>query len=167
MNVSIIIPNYNGEKLLKNNLPKLLDAVSDYQKGKIEIIIADDPSTDNSLKVIKEFINTLKDKNIVGKTISNKNKNEAGFSKNVRRGVSLATGDILFLINSDVIPHKNFLDPLLAYFDDPEVFAVGCMDESVENGKIVPRGRGVGKWQRGFLTHGEGRLDKGNTLWLS
>ena len=167
MNLSIIIPNYNGAELLKKNLPKVLDAVKDYKKGTVEIIIPDDPSTDNSKKVIKEFIESISDKNIIGKTIENTNKKEAGFSKNVNRGVALSTGDILILLNSDVAPHKDFLLPLLQHFDEGIVFAVGCMDESIEDGKTVLRGRGIGRWQRGFLMHQKGENDKDNTLWVS
>jgi len=71
------------------------------------------------------------------------------------------------LLNSDISPHKGFLEPLVDHFTDEEVFGVGCMDESIEEGKTVLRGRGVGKWQRGFLNHSAGKLNKQNTLWLS
>ncbi len=166
MNISIIIPNYNGEKLLEKNLPKVLDAVRNYTEGFVEIIIPDDPSTDNSKEVIHTFIISIKEKNIVGKTIENKNKKEAGFAKNVNRGVSLATGDIILLLNSDVVPRKDFLKPLLTHFAQENVFGVGCMDESIEEDTVL-RGRGVGSWQRGFLMHKAGKLDKNNTLWVS
>jgi GT2 family glycosyltransferase len=167
MNISIVIPNYNGEKLLRKNLPSVLEAVREYKNGKVEIIIPDDPSTDKSAKIINEFIQFVREKNISVKTVSNKNRNEAGFSKNIHRGVSLATGDILILINSDVRPHRDFLAPLLSHFADPKTFAVACMDESREHGQTVLRGRGIGCWQKGFLMHGEGKLDKQNTLWAS
>lgn len=167
MDISIIIPNYNGEELLKKNLPKVVEAVEGYKNGKIELIIPDDASSDNSEKVIKDFIASLKNRNIIGKTIRNDDRSKGGFSANVNRGVALATGNILIFLNSDVIPHKGFLEPLLSHFSDDQVFGVGCMDESIENGKIVLRGRGVGKWQRGFLTHRLGELDKSTTLWVS
>jgi GT2 family glycosyltransferase len=167
MNISIIIPNLNGAKLLCINLPKVLKAVTNYTKGSVEIIIADDPSTDNSREVIRHFISTIKEKNITGKIIENRSMKESGFSKNVNRGVSLATGDILILLNSDVSPEKDFLRPLLRYFDDPKVFAVACMDESHENDKPILRGRGIGLWHRGFFMHRAGKLDKNNTLWVS
>lgn len=167
MNISIVIPNYNGEKIMQKNLPLVLAAVKEYKEGKVEIIIPDDPSTDKSKEVIKAFIEGIKEKHIVGKTIENKNRSESGFSKNVNRGVSLATGDILILLNTDVIPHKDFLAPLLKHFSDEKVFGVACMDESVEGNDIVLRGRGIGKWTRGFLMHSEGKLDKTNTLWIS
>lgn len=167
MNLSIIIPNYNGEAILRKNLPKVLESVKEYKNGKVEIIIPNDPSTDNSKKVIKEFIESISEKHVTGKTVDNTNKKDAGFSKNVNRGVRLATGDILILLNSDVAPHKNFLEPLLKHFEEAIVFAVACMDESIEDGKTVLRGRGVGSWQRGFLMHQRGEVDKTNTLWVS
>ncbi len=167
MNISIIIPNYNGAKLLAKNLPKIVEAVKDYKDGLIEIIIPDDPSTDNSKEIIGQFIREIKVKNIIAKTVENRNKNLAGFSKNVTRGVSIATGDIIILLNTDVYPHVGFLDPLPKHFSDPKVFAIGCMDESLENNKIVHRGRGVGSWKRGFLVHKAGDTNKSNTLWVS
>jgi GT2 family glycosyltransferase len=167
MNLSIIIPNYNGEEILKKNLPKVLDAVKDYKNGKVEIIIPNDPSTDNSKKVIKDFIESITEEHVIGKTTENTNKKDAGFSKNINRGVRLATGDILILLNSDVAPHRDFLTPLLRHFEEAIVFAVGCLDESIEDRKIVLRGRGIGKWQRGFLMHQKGENDKTNTLWVN
>jgi len=37
MNISIIIPNYNGEELLKKNLPKVIEAAEGYKEGDTEI----------------------------------------------------------------------------------------------------------------------------------
>lgn len=167
MNLSIVIPNYNGEKILTKNLPHVLAAVKEYKKGKVEIIIANDPSTDKSAEVIASFIASIKEKHVVGKTIDNAKKEESGFSKNVNRGIKLATGDILILLNSDVRPYKEFLEPLLAHFSDDKVFAVGCLDESIEEGESVPRGRAVGWWQRGFLQHKAAGISEGNSLWAS
>lgn len=167
MNISIVIPNYNGEKILTKNLPHVLEAVKDYKKGKVEIIIPNDPSTDKSIEVIENFIKSVAIPHVTGKTVNNTKKEEAGFSKNVNRGVNLATGDILILFNSDVRPYKNFLEPLLKHFDDEKVFAVGCMDESIEEGKTVNRGRAVGWWQRGFLHHKNAEMMSGNSLWAS
>jgi GT2 family glycosyltransferase len=167
MNISIVIPTYNGEKVLTKNLPHLLSAVKEYKKGKVEIIIPNDPSTDNTKEVIASFIDSLKGTGIVGKTINNAKKEQSGFSKNVNRGVALATGDILVLLNTDVRPHKDFLAPLLSHFNDDKVFAVGCMDESIEEGKTVLRGRGTAYWHRGFVFHNAGSLSETNTFWVS
>lgn len=167
MNISIVIPNFNGEQILTKNLPHVLKAVKEYKKGKVEIIIPNDPSTDASADVIQKFIASITDAHITGKTINNTKKEESGFSKNVSRGVSMATGDILILLNSDVRPYENFLSPLLVHFSDDKVFAVGCHDESIEHDKPVSRGRGVGWWERGFLQHKAAEIRPGSTLWAS
>lgn len=165
MKISIIIPNYNGEHLLRENLPKVIGAAEEYRDGKIEIIVVDDCSTDKSVESIKHYVPIIKNKNIKLKLIEN-DKN-AGFSSTVNHGVKEADGEIVILLNTDVAPEKDFLEPLLKYFSDEKVFAVGCLDKSVENGKIVLRGRGIGRWQRGFLVHSRGEVDKQNTLWVS
>lgn len=168
MKISIIIPNYNGENLLRKNLPKVIEAANFWEKEKnykAEIIVVDDCSTDKSVESIKHYVSSIKNKNIKLKLVEN-DKN-AGFSLTVNRGVKEADGEIVILLNTDVAPEKDFLAPLLEHFQNEKVFAVGCLDKSVENGKIVLRGRGIGRWQRGFLVHSRGEVDKQNTLWVS
>jgi len=156
MDISIVIPNYNGAKLLEKNLPKVLEATSLYKKGKTEIIIVDDASTDKSLDLVK-------DKNVVVL----KNEKNLGFSSTINNGVKKATGDIVILLNTDVYPQENFLESLIKHFEDESVFAVGCLDKSIEGEKVVERGRGLGEWRRGFLIHRRGEVNKINTLWVS
>lgn len=158
MNISIVIPNYNGEKLLKKNLPKVIKAVDNYKKGQAEIIIVDDASTDNSVAGIK--IKTPHFKILT-------NEKNLGFSSTANRGVKEAKGEIVVLLNTDVSPKIDFLEPLLKHFSDKNVFAVGCLDKSIEKDKVVERGRGLGQWQRGFLVHKRGEINNTNTLWVS
>lgn len=165
MKVSIVIPNYNGEELLERNLPKVIDSVSEYKDKEVEIIMVDDCSTDDSIRVIKTIADKLIDwKN---KIRVFKNEENLGFSSTVNKGVSESKGEVVVLLNTDVIPEKNFLNPFLIHFVDPKVFGVGCMEKSVENGNVVLRGRGVGRWEKGFLVHSRGETDKLNTLWVS
>lgn len=167
MNISIIIPNYNGRELLVKNIPKVIHALEGYTKGFVEIIIADDGSKDNSVVSVREILEAgiPQHKHLSFRIIQHeKNK---GFSGNVNSGVKGAKGDVIVLLNTDVVPQKEFLAPLVSHFADPQVFAVGCMDESIEEGKTVLRGRGIGQWQRGFLHHSAGSLDSTSTLWVS
>lgn len=162
MNVSIVIPNYNGKKLLEKNLASVIAAIDYYKKEKkeeAEIIVVDDFSSDGSA----EFLKSLKENSI--KIIKN-NKN-LGFSSTINKGVGESNGDIVVLLNTDCRPKKNFLIPLSQDFSDPSVFAVGCLDKSIEGEKIVPRGRGIGFWKRGLLVHSKGDINKNNTLWVS
>ncbi len=161
MNVTIVIPNYNGEDVLRKNLPKVLSEIENYKDGKAEVVIVDDASADGSVSVLKDF-----EKKYKSLKVYVKKKNE-GFSSTVNEGVNHATGDIVVLLNTDVYPQEGFLDPLLNNFKDGGVFAVGCMDKSMENGKVILRGRGLGTWRRGFLVHKRGEVDAKNTLWVS
>lgn len=161
MKVSIIIPNYNGEELLKKNLPSVFEASRFYEEktgNNVEVTVIDDKSTDNSVA----FLETVKEKITLIE-----NRENLGFSSTVNRAAGEAHGEIIVLLNTDVSPQKDFLPPLLKHFKDENVFAVGCMDKSVEGQRVVLRGRGVGKWQRGFLVHARGEIDKTDTLWVS
>ncbi|MDP2585505.1 MAG: glycosyltransferase family 2 protein [Candidatus Levybacteria bacterium] len=153
MSISIIIPNYNGQDLLKKNLPKVLDVVGDA-----EVIIVDDASRDRSLEILNNFKPKIK---IL------KNENNSGFSSTINKGVREAKGEIVVLLNTDVVPEKDFLTSLLGHFNDEKIFAVGCMDKSIEGDKIILRGRGLGAWKRGFFVHSRGEVDKPNTLWVN
>ena len=153
MKLSVVIPNYNGRDLLAANLKKVIAE----SKG-AEIIVVDDASEDDSILFIQKNFPRIK--------LIAKEKN-SGFSSSVNLAVRKACGDLIVLLNSDVYPKKNYLLPLLPYFDDKNVFAVGMLQESYENGRIVFRGRGLGKFKRGFMTHRYGEIDKKDTLWVS
>lgn len=163
MSVSIVIPNYNGEEILKRNIGKVIQAVGEYKKGSIEIIIVDDASEDDSVKVIEALI--LEHKKIAIKLL--KNSKNLGFSSTVNKGVKESVGDILVLFNTDVIPQPDFLHTVSGHFSDDTVFAVGFMDKSIEGEKTVLRGRGIGQWKRGLLMHAAGDVKKTDTLWAS
>lgn len=170
MNISIVIPNFNGRDLLLTNVPKVVAAVKDYSDGFVEIVVTDDASKDGSVEAVRHLLEDLIPKNskqLSYQLLENPLGVNRGFSGNVNVGVKMAKGDIIILLNSDVVPKRGFLPPLLSHFSDSEMFAVGCMDESVEDGKIVLRGRGIGKWERGFLNHAAGSLDSPHTLWVS
>lgn len=168
MKISVVIPNYNGEDLLRKNLPKVIEALGFFH-NKIgldgEIIIVDDASTDSSVESIKYLVSGIKDDKNIFKIIQNEK--NLGFSSSVNKGVKEASGEILVLLNTDIVPQKDFLEPLLQHFKDESVFAVGSMDKSTEGSKTILRGRGIGKWEKGFLVHARGEVDKTNTLWVS
>ena len=153
MKISVIIPNYNGKKLLEENLAKVIE-----KSPNAEIIVVDDCSTDESVSFLKGKFPGIK--------VIVKEKNE-GFASTVNVGVREARGDLVYLLNSDVIPKDKYLGAIIPHFNDSKVFAVGSLQESVEKDKVVLRGRGIGSFQKGFLMHARGEVDRNNTLWVS
>ena len=136
MTTSIVIPNFNGEQLLKDNLPHILVAQPN------EVIVVDDASSDNSAQVIKGF----KDIKII---INRKN---LGFVSSVNDGVKAAKGVIVVLLNNDVSPNEKFLRPLTKHFENKDVFAVSCAEEGYS--------WAWAKFENGFITHGIGKPTK-------
>lgn len=168
MDISIVIPNYNGASLLTRNVPRLmsvLEKIKKTTKYKIEVIIVDDCSTDTSKNTIESLLQTYKTHAVSLRSFL-KSVNQ-GFSPTVNFGAKEATGEFLVLLNSDAYPEDDFLTPALEHFKNSEVFAVGFMDKSIEDGTTILRGRGVGKWERGFLVHKRGEVDASDTLWVN
>ena len=88
--VSVVIPVYNVERYLS----KCLDSVINQTMEDIEIICVNDGSTDNSLKILKEYAE--KDNRI--RIIDQKNKG-LGAARNV--GVSYSCSEYIMFLDSD------------------------------------------------------------------
>lgn len=135
MKFSIVIPNWNGQKLLEKNLPAVL--LTEAQ----EIIIVDNGSTDGS----KEYLKSQNLKLIL-------NNQNLGFARAVNQGVKAAKGEIVVLLNNDVAPEKDFLKPLEEDFQNEKVFAVSLGEPQWSWAK--------GKWIKGFVEHEPGVKSK-------
>lgn len=121
MKTSIIIPNFNGEALLEKNMPVFLKAKGFAQNNIEEIILVDDGSSDNSARFIK--------KNYPGIKLIRHTKNR-GFSASVNTGARMAGGDLIVLLNTDVLPNEDFLVSILPHFEDESVFAVSMHEKN-------------------------------------
>lgn len=118
--VSVVMPNLNGEKLLEKNLPFLLKAKDNPANNIIEVIVVDDGSWDGSVKLLTKKFPEVK---LI------KHKVNRGFSAGVNTGTRMAKGDLVLLINTDVIPSENFLEPVFKHFENEKVFAVSLHEE--------------------------------------
>ncbi len=130
--VSIVIPNYNGEQLLEKNLPFVLKTKENPDNKILEIIIVDDGSVDNSVSLIKNKFPQIR---------VYKHKVNRGFSAAVNLGARMAKGDLILLLNSDVIPSSNFLVSVLPHFEKESVFGVSLHEKDYT-------------WARGFFADG-------------
>lgn len=163
MSVDIIIPNYNGSAIIEKGLPNVFGALKNY-KGKV--IIVDDGSSNEEVFAIRSLVEKYKNKGERIKLIEHAN--NKGFASAVNTGVKASDADFVVLLNSDIVPYKNFLQsPLEKLIGNKNLFAVGCMDESIENNKTILRGRGIAKWSGGMLSHSRGEVDMSDTFWVS
>jgi GT2 family glycosyltransferase len=138
--VSIVIPSFNGRGLLLENLPKVIAAWENAANRIIEIIVVDDGSSDDSVKAVKEVF--------PGARLI-KHKINRGFSSAVNTGVRMSKGNLVTLLNNDVVPAKDFLASLLPNFNDKKVFAVSLHEEGYSWGKA--------DFSSGYLSLGQGK----------
>lgn len=98
MKISIITVCYNSEKTIEDTIKSVLCQTYDNY----EYLIIDGKSKDNTLNIVKKYEKEFKDKL---KIISEKDK---GLYDAMNKGIKMATGDIIGIINSDdVIANKN------------------------------------------------------------
>ncbi len=110
--ISIIIPVYNEEKTVVKVLNNLTKAKLGIKK---EIIIIDDGSTDNSKNAIKSFLKDKKKSKLLEfKFLSKKN---GGKGSAVRKGIEIATGEIVTIQDADLeynpIDLKKLIKPII------------------------------------------------------
>ena len=98
--ISIIIPNFNGEKYIEN----CLDSLRAQRFKDSEIIVIDDCSKDNSLELLRRYeeIRLLI------------NETNSGFAASVNRGIRAAQGEYVLLLNNDVVVPEDFVAQLYA-----------------------------------------------------
>ena len=97
--ISVIINVYNGERYIK----KCLDSILNQTYKNLEILIVNDGSTDDTLKICKSY----KDSRI--RIINTKNKG-LSLSRNV--GLDNAKGEYLYFIDCDDYIEKDTLEYL-------------------------------------------------------
>ncbi len=92
--ISIIIPVFNEEKFIEETIKSVIK--SDTLKLKKEIIVINDGSTDNTLKIL----NKIKKKNKNLKIINNNKNQGKGYS--VKKGFLASNGDIILIQDADL-----------------------------------------------------------------
>lgn len=110
MKTAIVILNYNGEKMLRQYLPILLDNADGA-----DVYVADNASTDNSVEMLTTEYPEVRQINL--------DKNY-GFAEGYNRALEKVEAEYYVLLNSDVQVTNNWLRPLENFLDNhPEVAA--------------------------------------------
>lgn len=111
--ISIVIPAYNEEKKIEKTLRRIKEL--DYPKDKLEIIVVDDGSTDNTANIVRKFEEVILIQ-------CEKNSGRAAIPMNL--GVDHAKNEIIAIMNADSYPKKDSLLYLVEYFKDENTGAV-------------------------------------------
>jgi glycosyltransferase involved in cell wall biosynthesis len=109
MEVSIITVTFNSAETLRNTIHSVLNQT--YQD--IEYWIIDRGSTDSTIDIIKSFINRF-----CGK-LHYTSENDHGIYDAMNKGINMATGDIIGILNSDdFFTSNSVIERLVSEFDD-------------------------------------------------
>lgn len=102
--IAVVILNWNGANLLRQFLPSVIQ----YSLNEAEIWVADNASTDNSIKIVEAEFPDVK--------ILRLDKNY-GFAGGYNRALKQISADIYVLLNSDVEVTAGWLTPILKQFE--------------------------------------------------
>lgn len=111
--IAIVILNWNGEKLFPEFLPSIIEH---SQGANIEIVVADNGSTDQSINILQTNFPTV--------TLIDLKKNY-GFAQGYNVALKQIDADYYVLVNSDVKVTKNWIQPCVQHFEnDDKVVAI-------------------------------------------
>lgn len=116
--ISVVIPMYNSENTIERTL---LSVVNQTYQGGLEIIVVNDGSTDNSMKVVENFI--LQNP---GRQIKLINQPNGGVSKARNAGMKIAKGDYIALLDSDDEWLPNKIEQQMSHMHaNPDIDLIG------------------------------------------
>jgi len=137
LKVSVIVPNYRHEPYLEERLRSIFRQTLKPH----EIIFLDDASPDESVEVARRLAAEAP----VPMRIVVNEQNSGSTFRQWMKGLSLASGDLVWLAESDDSCHPEFLERLVPEFYDPDVALAYC-----QSALIGPRRE---RWSDDFLGH--------------
>lgn len=106
MLVSIVTVCYNSEKTIRETIESVLNQT--YTN--IEYLIIDGKSSDNTLGIVNEYKEAFEQKNIQYRIVSEK---DNGIYDAMNKGIHLASGEIIGILNSDDWFEKNAVETVV------------------------------------------------------
>jgi glycosyltransferase involved in cell wall biosynthesis len=112
MKISLITVSYNSESTIKDTI----DSILAQNHPDIEYIIVDGKSKDNTVEILQSYGDRI------SRWISEPDK---GIYDGMNKGVTMATGDVVGMLNSDDFYYDNtIISQVAKAFEDPTVDAV-------------------------------------------
>ncbi len=108
--IAVVILNWNGKKHLQHFLPSVVKNTPSY----IDIVVADNGSTDDSIAFVKTNYPNI---------IITQNEKNGGFAKGYNDALKQIKADIYILLNSDVEVSENWINPLIERLNSSDKIA--------------------------------------------
>lgn len=127
MKVSVVTPNYNGEKFLKT----FLESLNNDSEYIGEVIIIDNGSSDGSL-------NYLKNNSFNFPLVIIENDENRGFAPAVNQGIEKAQHEYIFSINNDTEIKRGSIKAMIDLISsDDEIFSVQAKMLQYDNKRLI------------------------------
>ncbi len=120
INISLIIPARNEAENIEGLLQGIVQ--QQYPSGMFETIVVDDHSTDNTVEVVQTFGYRMQDPSTTLRTGSGCRmilvKNDGmGKKAAIRKGVEIASGDLIVTIDADCRVGSEWLSSIASYYE--------------------------------------------------
>lgn len=123
--ISILFPLKNESKIICNSIDKVFEI--DYPLDKINIVVIDDHSTDNTLEVLNSY--SKKEKITILE-----NDQEPGKASSLNKALQYINTEFVLILDADHYMSKDFLKKGIQFFNDKDVALVQGMN-TIRNGK--------------------------------
>lgn len=156
--VSIVVPCYNEGDLIGKTIESLVNL--DYPKDKIEVIVVDDQSSDNSVAVARRYEKKYKNVRVIVNPV-----NSGGAATPTNLGVKAAKYDYIAVTDADSSPEPDALKKMIGFLqEDPKVGAVTCAVLAKKPKKFMQRLQAIEYVVIGF---GRKILDKIDSVYVT
>ncbi len=135
IDLTIIIPVYNAEKLLNKCLNSIINQKTKY---KYNVICINDGSVDKSLQILKQY----EEKYDFIKIFNQKNK---GIAETRNVGIKNINSKYVAFIDSDDYIAENYIEKLLncAYKNDSDIVRCNYYEYDIDEDKIIKSGKNL------------------------
>lgn len=124
--ISFLVPAYNEELNIANTIKALLEV--EYPKDKKQIIVINDGSTDNTRKIVEDFVKKYPEVKLI-------NKENSGKADSLNQAIKQVNTDLIAVTDADSYPKKDALLKMVGFFEQDEKVAAVTSRVLVKNKK--------------------------------
>ncbi len=158
--ISVVVPNYNYASYIMQRLQSIIDQTYPIY----EILILDDKSSDNSIELIKSFIEQNKQYDI--KLIVNE-VNSGSVFKQWYKGIEAASGEYIWIAEADDLANDNFLENIMSGINKYDNVVLGyCQSNQIDEYDTMLSGNYLdyvkdvseSKWRESYFNNGDDEI---------